>query len=1722
MKSIHRTALTSVISLLLGLLVTAPMTMESAHADVSITKTIVVRGADGNLLPNALVAVGYEDSNDPLGWHWTDAVATNSSGQVIISGLPVASYAELYVEPAVDDSVNGLGYANSDPGSPLGAFNLDSSSTFPVRLLAASVRLNLKHSNGTPAGLHTGVYWPKNAASLGGGYWYAMNILREGAFGINVDSSLDCSTNDGNSPIAYSYWSSESLGDVTENGVNLVATGCPTRTLDVNDRITMTNYPKNGNVWQVSSRKTTFQYKIVSPLNQSTKIANSQLDICPVVDGNSNYCFGDGGGEVGIPDGTYKLRANPGDPKFSSSLFTAVISNNGNTVSLKLGYPASDVSVPVVGGFSLFAAGVPNLSGNITKPNGDTLTLSDTQWFDVQLLKDDGYGNFQGNGNGSWSKGAYGFSITETGDYKVEIRPQGLPQYVSTLSSVIHVTNSGGIKLQWDAEGSAASSLSHNIVLSVPNFTLNVLNPNTNEQMTSGWVTLERLNSNDQRFQGCYYGNLEISSQYPGVAAGMLTDDKYLLSVNPPQGNQAIAGLASKQYVLVVSGSGTTFVLHKGSLSTGEIVTADSPGHFTVTTGAANVVGRFLDSNGQGVGSNNSSSVNATLQKLRSNGVDWEWLTNTQTSSTGAFSLSASEPGTYRVMLEPQGRSDIATTILGTFVLTTDNLSTYKQDYGSVTAASPTLKIRIREVDGTSNIKQAGIEVRKDNQFITWANTAQGGVVAINLSKAGVYDFIVNPTSLTPNSTRKLYTVTATAGDGGAITASIYGVTPDGNGISTLYLGAAQIRGHILLPASQGDTGVADAWVVAVDKATNQEMWQYGSTSSQDGSFAMSLPEGVYTIFAHTPNGDNSIGDSNPIGDLAIAADGTVTISGAAQSAGTASNFVIRFQNPYWSGKVLPPSGDIGIANARVCLNAVVGGAQFWKCANTDMQGNWAMGKPAGFTDFGLNDQIQIAENQNPQYSMATYTGKTAIEGALFSHSGGSSIALRLPAPNFSVKVVYGGNSTPASNLWVIVNALMGGWLGGASTDSNGIARFRVSDLTKGVQIQVDPSNNSDVSAVAAATNKTYQDNQMSTYVSGSNFADTITLAAPNIRGLVTDPGTNTKVANSWVELFDPNGMWLGGSNTNINGYFALNAPASATYRINVNPPWGGTTTATNHSYDVVVDGSGNVTTFTDKTSNAAVSTTTYGTGAAYPLTLGTPSVIGKVIDPTNTTVQNSWVVPINNSNGQQLWQLGSNSRSDGSFSMAVPDGSYKIQANAPWNSSTYSPSAGCSVTIANGAVTTTAGGCVQTDHKLVLTLRAPNFTVIVRDSSGNPLQNAHVGLGLGSWNTNAQTDANGLASLFVDPAAINSTNNGKITGAQNMWMWIDPPYGNSSVVRSQCYSGQVGTACATLSQVTPGDGAFSNPQIITNLAAPNTSVYVKLPNGSAAGANAWVTILSILKNESGQVIGRNWIAGSNTDSDGKATFNLADTSSAFAIEIEAPWNQRDLYAGNSFDSNTAGLAFANVNGQNFALRTPNLTINAKVSDGSSAISGGWVSVENVNVSNNPTGWVGGYGLDQNGKVSLTLAANGRFRVTINPAPGVVGVATPCIVTTNGSALVSAVTGAPTCGLVSTTLTVQLATGNVVGTVTGPSSVVVGAIVTANIHGSADTSTVQVTSTDKNGTYNLQLDSAQVWDITVTPVNTPSDTVRLQSNSVSNRPITAGVNTVNVALIAAA
>jgi hypothetical protein len=1404
--------------------------------------------------------------------------------------------------------------------------------------------------------------------------------------------------------------------------------------------------------------------------------------------------------------GVYKVRVEPINIPGFATLYTEEINvtdSGGIVLALGAGVPASTLNSDLLLTSS-------NLSGTVKDPNGDPLTLTNNQFIDVQLQKKNENGYFEWV-DSSGSGISFEFVIDAIGEYRIEATPFGDPNLALARSDSIFATAGvSGIELEFLTFG-PAETMTVDVNLATPNVKFNVRNPIDGSAISRGNISVEKFIGESENRN--YWGNLNINPSNPGQASGLFENGRYKITVNPSRGSAAIAGLAQQSYYMVVADQVIT--LETGTVATGQTVTPEVDGSFVISLGKANITGTYVDGNNLPIPSNNTSSANICVQKQRVDG-NWDHTSCTNTGSDGKFSLSLREIGTFRLSFEPYGRSDIAASYSATFTLTELNVATYENAYGTVIAAAPTLKLRIREDGRTTNVKFAGIEIRKGDDWIGHAHTGQNGIATVTLTSAGVYQFTANGTDATPESSRKTYTVTAVA-DNGIITATIAGVEPDSSGISTLTLGTAQLRGTVTDPT--GATTFRDSWVVAIDTLNNnQEMWQYGTNTRSDGTWSMSLPAGTYSIYARAPYGNTNYGDSAPLGSVTVNAQGVVALTGAAASL-TSAAFNIKLADPYWKGIVKEPTGDIGVPNARVCLNVTIAGVQNWKCANTNSQGNWVMAKPAGFTAFGDNDQLQVAENQNARFSMATFQGSD-IEATDFKAAGNPTAVLRLAAPNFSVRVLYGDN-LPANRMWVNLNAIAGGWLGGSQTDSNGYAKFRVTDLTKGVEVRIDPNNNPDIAAVTANTMKRYEDADMASKVTGISptwsFSDTITMSVPNLKAVITDPNNNdATVANSWVEIFDASSNeWKGGSNSNSSGNVSINLPADATYNVKVNPAWNSTSSvATSHTYSIVVDGNGAITSVTDKATNALV--TPSQLNGPYSFTLGRPSVTGVVKTPAGETVQNSWVVPTNTNGNIQLWQIGSNSRSNGTFSMAVPNGSYTIQAQAPWGTATYSASSSCAVTIAGGAVTSSSGGCIAQNQSLVLTLRSPNLTVRVTDKDGVALQNAHVGIGLGNWNVNAQTDKNGNAALFIDPVAIGTTNNGKLTGTQNLWMWIDPPYGNSNVVRTQCYSGQANTPCASLAQVTPGSGEFAQATIIAPLPAPNTTINIKRPDGTtSAGANAWVSIMSIIKNESGQETGRNWIAGANTDATGKATFNIVDTSVAFVLQVEAPWNQRGTYAGATYDTATGvfGLTWAAINNQNFSLASPNLTMSAlKPSPSSEGINSGWISVEKADISNNPIGWVAGYGLDQNGKASMKLAASGRFKITVNPGPGVGGVSTSCIVTTNGSPspVVTIVDGQ--CGsgsMLGTVISLPLATGNVTGTVTANGKPVVGAIVTANTTTSPSDATLQVTSTDELGNYSFELNRSVNWDISITPVNLNTDVVKLAAQTLANQDVPA-------------
>lgn len=1451
---------------------------------------------------------------------------------------------------------------------------------------------------------------------------------------------------------------------------------------------------KDGDVYLVSPKQPNLRLQIVDPANSSTPLTMGSVDYCPTSGGN---CEGMGFNQQGkvnfnMPQGTYRLNVRP-DSSLGFAMKTYEVTVNSAGVPSITGVTAESDGV-----FKL-APSVPNVTLTVKSPTGGAITFANGQWIQSTLFKWNSVKNsWDYSQDGGWSQGVVRYNITEAGRYRVSLNPIGFNDYSQSFIEPFDVTT-GPLKVSYNSNSPADSQVI-NANLATPNLKLTVVNPLTSPAtpLSNGWVTVEMFD--DIYGARHWIQNMDLNASNAGLTSAALGNGQYLLTVNPPQGAASIVGLTTKQYIVKVeAGAVTSFTVGNDPQALGSAVSQDS-GRYVVSPASANISGRVLDAAGVPWSNGNNIWMNVNLQKLAGDGVNWNWSNNwANVNQDGYFSMRVEAAGTYRLRLQPEGRSDVSVTNTDSFAVTDPN--TLSKDFGEIRLNAPTLKVAVQTATGNTNLQNIGIEIRKNGNWIDWSGTGWSGIGGVNLTSAGTYDFVVNPPGdgSEPTASKKIYSVSVTA-SGSSFTGAVTGVTPNSSGVYVLKLGTAGLVGTVVDTTTPG-VAVRDAQIVPVDNSTGQEMWDYSVGSHADGSWAMSLPQGSYSIYARAPWNVTNMGNSDLIGNVVVAANGNTSVEGAAQTAGlTTSAFKIKLKSPTWSGRVLDPTGATALANARVCLFVNISSKSPWICANTDQNGNWAMSAPTGYTvgttDFASDSQLQVAPNGSSNFSMATYQGKSAIEGAGFMHGGGS-VDLRLVAPNITIRVM--ANGSPARNLWVNLDKDNFGWIGGSGTDSNGYARFNLDGLSalpdKSFNVRVEVNGNADYSSSYASLFKRYTSSEVATLIgAGTTFADSVSLATPNVKMEVTDPVNNSLVPYTWVELFDAtDNVWIGGGSTDRNGFVALNAPtAGHVYTVTVNAPWNGSTTSTRHAYTAVVDGSNTSIVALSDTFNAApVSKNSSG---IFPVHLATPSVTGVVQKPDGSSVANSWVNPINADTGDWLGNYGSNTNSQGQFGMALSPGNYQLEANVPWNVSGLARSARCSLTVTSSNTISNVSGCATNSGGVVLGLRAPNLTVRLVDKDGHPIQNAGFGIGLGPWNTYGNSDSNGKVSVFVDKAAIKSGFGGGLTGTQNLWIWIDPPWGSSAVVRVNCASSQVTTPCVNVPSVdlsTTSDyvGSDISSPITITMPAPNTTIQVKKPDDSNIGQGAWVQIFSVVGGN------KQWIGGSNTDSSGVATFNIVDTSTAFAVQVDAPWNMKSQYAAKTYDGvSGAGLAFSSVNNQSFKLAAPNLNlvINAKsgVTD-----KWGWVNVEQVDISGNWIGWVGGYGLDDQGRASLSLPGTKYYRITAWPGPGKPGAQSVCYLQADSSDSVTVTTNASnTCtgaNMVGSTLTMTLAQGNVIGTVTHNGTAVSGAVIYAlpSTETSDNDAVAVITSTDSDGNYGLQLDSSIQWKIKVIPIN---------------------------------
>ena len=1398
---------------------------------------------------------------------------------------------------------------------------------------------------------------------------------------------------------------------------------------------------------------------------------------------------------VNIPTGNWYIRLNPGP---NSSLATKMYSASVDASGI-----VNIVGATKSGEVWILPAGTPNISGSLLTSDGlANVTFMNGQGMNVQVQKfNEIKSNWEGQSNNQWRTApTFGLNVSGAGRYRLMAWPNGFTDYSITFSSEFFVDGSNNVSTS--LAGTYSSTLTNfNIRMNSPNVKFEVKNPIDSSLLGTGWISILKVDpiTNNQT----WVGNADLNNQYPGLTGFYLDPGTYRLEVNPQFGNTTIAGLSRANYKAVVTdaGSGAVNVVVTGF---NDSINVPKDGiRFVVNPLASNVSGRLTTSTGAPLTFPVNSWINLNVQKIDANG-NWNWTDQWfNVNNDGFFNINVSTPGSYRLRVEPQGFPNATVTFSQQFDITAANASTFKKDFGNIPLNAPDLVVQVETSTGSTPINDIGIEIRQNDRWLDWAGTGSSGIGTISFSDAGTYQLVVHPNSdpLASGSTTNQYSVTVTKDGAGVKTASVTGA-PTVNGLTVLRLGTAALSGLVVSPTS---LPIQNAQVVPTD-SNGQDLWQYSANTSATGSWAMSLPQGVYTLQARAPWANATFGHGDKLGTVTIGADGTASLSGALNGL-NATALTLQLKNPTWSGTIYSPETTTvsdppptPIAFAQICLTI----SNNWSCATSNAVGEWALSAPSGFANFDSNAVLEIADVQRRSFPALRIEGSAAVSAALggLTHTG---LVHHLPNANVTIEVTAGGQ--PAAGIWVNFEKTQGGWLGGNQTDSNGIAKFFVNstDLSQELRIRAEVNGNPNYSTSFSSSSQIISASSRTTLAAG------IALATPNIRGVVREPSSGGIAGAidpyTWVELFKDTGNggweWVSGTNTDYQGQFAFYAApptiGNTTYIVRVNPPWNSTLTSASKQYNAVIDASSQITMTTrDAVPVVAVPTESRSSGLFYSFTLGLPSASGVVVDPLGAPVQNSWINPFDTVRNQ--WINGSNSKINGAFGLALNDGSYRVEANPPWGISGVAKSSPCSFSIVGGAISNTVGGCIQADKTVKLQLHAPNVKFVLK-SGTDVIANANVGMAYGAWNTWAQSNSQGEVSIYVDSTAIGQLNGLPDGTVVNPYVWVDPPFNSSNkMVRWDCgFTDNSKPLCGNLTSVTVGTEYAVIPTFDVQVAKPNTVLHIKTPNGSAPiGANAWINLYSF---DTATANNFHWQGSSSTDSLGDAYFNV-DSSTATAdtrwgIEINAPWDQRQNYATNYIGGYQQandwlhGLTWTELNSILLAPLTPNLTLTVKTPAGD-ALRYSWVSLEELNPQDNSViAWKNGTGLDFNGRGALLLSGNKRYRVTAYPN-GSAGTVTQCVIDASATSPTVLTTAANLCNsgsLVSGALILNLEAGNVTGTVVDGSAVPVAGAVVYAISGT-DTSTAVTTSTTSTGRFGFNLDTTKSWNILVIPTGT--------------------------------
>ena len=839
----------------------------------------------------------------------------------------------------------------------------------------------------------------------------------------------------------------------------------------------------------------------------------------------------------------------------------------------------------------------------------------------------------------------------------------------------------------------------------------------------------------------------------------------------------------------------------------------------------------------------------------------------------GDFKLGGLEDGTYILKAHPDQNSDYSASrpveiTIAGGVLTMKDGQTHS---GRVDLVLSNSQINGLVVDGDGNPVSFGwVDIQTaDHQWIPGVGIDENGAFKIGGLDDGTYYIRAYPNG----GSRYV------PSDETAITIS--GGVGTGSGELVLQLREPQLSGRVVSP-----DGEAQPYGY-IDIRLPDGRGLQGAGVDYEGNFSLGgLEDGTYLLKA------------NPSGDSQYSASGEIEIQ-IADGAYAGGELIFVLQTPQITGVVKDPDNH---PVAYAWVNVQEQGGKWVTGAGADENGVFRIGSldasrtyvikayPGWNSEFCDSDPMEIAIDANGNYT-------------------GGNITLNLLQAMITGQVRKpDGSASPFG--WIEIQRKIDNnnweWVEGTGVDETG--KFRIKSLPDGIyRFKANPNWDSQYTAGISG------EIIIVGAVPQSGPSLDITLTDAQINGMVKDPTGGSNVGYGWVEVRKAIGgdqwEWVGGSSVDYNGNFRIGSLTEGTYVLKAYPDWSSDFSASD-DMEVVIDSSGDCTT----------------NGGNIVILLSRVQIEGTVVEPGGSNARYGWleVQKYNQASGEWDWVEGTGYDWYGSFKLGgLADGTYRLKAYPEFGSSFTASEYTGNIDISGGAYN---GG------ELLLTLTQPRITGLVRDPSGEPVQNGWV-------------EVRDAEDNFITGTGVRYNGAFALGGlADGVYKIRAYPAWGTEFIPSEEYTVNV---------------SGNIIDITLNLRNFQISGTVKTPDGSAIFNKGWIEVYSVTENR--------WVTGAGIEGDG--AFHIGGLSDG-QYTIRAFAEAGSVYANSESDNFTITGGNADKGSIEIRMTEARITGTVNMPDGSPA-DGGWVEVGD---------------LLQTWMLSVPVAADGSFKL-----PGLAG-----------------------------------------------------------------------------------------------------------------------------------